>query len=111
MLPSQRNFLFGVSLAPPFCRGAECAHSGGTEGSRGTTFPQLALCRGNSMTETRQLVAGSLRFEDEDAVTAVPRRATQDPTATRTNADAHFVPEDLLERECLGTWGQRFLYQ
>lgn len=77
----------------------------------GTTFPQLALCRGNSMTETRQLVAGSLRFEDEDAVTAVPRRATQDPTATRTNADAHFVPEDLLERECLGTWGQRFLYQ
>ena len=71
----------------------------------GTTFPQLALCRGNSMTETRQLVAGSLRFEDEDAVSAVPRRAT------RTNADAHFFPEDLLERECLGTWGQRFLYQ
>ena len=57
------------------------------------------------MTETRQLVAGSLRFEDEDAVSAVPRRAT------RTNADAHFFPEDLLERECLGTWGQRFLYQ
>lgn len=58
------------------------------------------------MTETRQLAAGSLRFEDEDAVTAVPLRATQDPTATWTDGDAHFVPEDLLERECLGTWGQ-----
>ena len=75
----------------------------------GTTFPQLALCRGNSMMEMRQLVAGSLTFED--AVTAVPCRATQDPAVTRTDADAHFIPEDLLERECLGTWGQGFLYQ
>lgn len=64
------------------------------------------------MTETRQLAGGRLRFEDEDtAAAAVPRRATQDPLATETDADVHFVPEDLLERQCLGTWGQGFLYQ
>ena len=65
------------------------------------------------MTEARQLAGGRRRFEDEDtaAAAAVPRRATQDPVATETDADAHCVPEDLLERQCLGTWGQGFRYQ
>lgn len=59
----------------------------------GTTFPQLALCRGNSMTETRQLAWGSLKLEDAAAAAAaLSHRAIQDPAAMETVANAHFVP-------------------
>lgn len=79
----------------------------------GTTFPQLALCRGNSMTETRQLAGGSLKFEAvaAAAAAAMPRRVTQDPVAMETDANLHFVPVDLLGGQWLWILGERFLFQ
>lgn len=48
--------------------------------------------------------------EDAAAAAAMPSRATQDPRATETNAVPIWFLE-LLERQCLGTWGEGFLSQ
>lgn len=55
----------------------------------------------------------SLRFDRNEVDFLGPAMCVDHAGAHRagkTHADAHFIPEDLLERQCSGASGEGFLY-